>query len=69
MSDAVYPYRIHFPRTRQWYPNHKTYGDGDWIKLSIWCNQCFASADWNYYGDTFVFSREQDYMLFKLKWL
>ena len=68
MSDTVYPYRIHFPRTGQWYPD-KIYGDGDWVKISEWCNQCIATADWNYYGDTFVFSREQDYLLFTLKWL
>lgn len=68
MSNHAYPYRIDFPRTKQWYPNYATYGDGDWSKLSDWCNRCMEPGEWNYYGDAFVFAREEDYMLFKLKW-
>jgi hypothetical protein len=62
MSDAVYPYRIHYPRTSDWW-------DGSWAKLSSWCNECFEPGEWNYYSNSFVFSQEKDYMLFKLKWL
>jgi hypothetical protein len=62
MSDAVYPYRIHYPRTSDWW-------DGGWAKLSSWCNECFEPGEWNYYSNSFVFSHEKDYMLFKLKWL
>lgn len=69
MSNTVYPYRINYPRTAQWYPNYATYGAGDWVKISLWCDQCITPGEWNYYHGDFVFAREEDYMLFKLKWL
>jgi hypothetical protein len=69
MSDAVYPYRVTFNRTAQWYPNSSTYGNGDWIKISEWCDSSIGPGNWDYYWNEFVFSREEDYMLFKLKWL
>jgi hypothetical protein len=62
MSNAVYPYRIEYPRTSGWW-------DSDWRNISDWCNECIAPGEWNYYGESFVFANEADYMLFKLKWL
>ena len=62
MSNVTYPYRIDYPRTSDWYY-------GDWAKRSSWCDECIGSGEWNYYGDSFVFSHEKDYMLFKLRWM
>ena len=63
MSDVVYPYRVRFPRTGNWYD-----GGGMWYQLSSWCDECIGKGRWEYYWSEFVFEREQDYMLFKLKW-
>lgn len=62
MSNTTYPYRIDYPRTGNWW-------DGAWRDLSAWCDECIGPGEWNYYGDSFVFCREEDYMLFKLRWL
>ena len=69
MSNVAYPYRIHFPRTAQWHPNYAAYGDGDWMTICQWCNECIGKGKWDYYWSEFVFEREEDYMLFKLKWI
>lgn len=62
MSNATYPYRVNYPRTADWYSGH-------WRELSTWCDECITAGEWNYYGDSFVFAYEKDYMLFKLRWL
>jgi hypothetical protein len=67
MSNAVYPYRIRYPRTGNWWGGTGT--EGEWSKLASWCDQCIGKGEWEYYWEEFVFSREEDYMLFKLKWI
>ena len=62
MSNSVYPYRVEYQRTDRWYEN-------DWRELSEWCNECIGRGEWEYYYGEFVFAREEDYMLFKLRWL
>ena len=64
MSNMQYPYRLKFPRTGNWYDAK----DGMWYRLSTWCDQCIGKGNWEYYWEEFVFEREEDYMLFKLKW-
>jgi hypothetical protein len=69
MSNAVYPYRIEYERTANWWANKATGEDGDWAKISNWCNECIGAGNWEYYNSEFVFSDEKHYMLFKLRWL
>ena len=64
MSNVVYPYRVSYPRTGDWYDS-----GGRWYQISTWCKQTFGDDTWNYYGGDFVFVHERDYMLFRLKWL
>ena len=64
MSNVVYPYRVTYPRTGDWYDP-----SGRWYQISTWCKQTFGDDTWNYYGGDFVFEHERDYMLFRLKWL
>lgn len=63
MSNTVYPFRITFPRTGDWYDS-----GGTWYRVSTWCNSTFGEGNWNYYGGDFVFEKERDFLLFKLKW-
>lgn len=63
MSNLVYPYRVEFHRTGDWYDS-----GGQWYKMSTWCNRTFGDGSWNYYGNSFVFEHEKDYLIFKLKW-
>lgn len=63
MSNTVYPYKVSFPRTGDWYSN-----EGTWYRISTWCNTTFGRGNWEYYNNSFVFSEERDFMLFKLKW-
>lgn len=65
MSKELYQYRVPFKRTANWWAGD---GNGDWAKLSAWCNQMFGKGNWDYFYDGFVFEQERDYMLFKLKW-
>lgn len=62
MSNAFYPYRVFYPRTRDWYGKH-------WRELSDWCNECIGPGEWEYYSESFVFCEEKSKMLFELKWL
>jgi len=58
----VFPYSVKYPRTQNWY-------NGDWRKLSNWCNGIGKCAvDWEYMNECFLFTRERDKMLFLLKW-
>ena len=59
-----YKYRVEFRKTSGWYDS-----GGTWYKISTWCNQTLGPGNWDYYYDGFVFEKESDYMLFKLKWL
>lgn len=58
---TTYKYRVPFKRTGKWW-------DGDWRDISTWCNQTIGPGNWDYYYDGFVFEKERDYMIFKLKW-
>ena len=56
--NAAYPYRAPNPR---WI---------DWNKVSTWCDQTLGKqGQWEYFNSEFCFQREQDMMMFKLKWL
>ena len=66
MSNTLYKYRVPFKRTANWYGNKGR--EGDWSKISEWCNQTLGRGNWEYYYDGFVFEKERDYMLFILKW-
>lgn len=68
MSNTVYPYRVDFPRTANWWNSKADGSEGDWAKISNWCNECIGPGEWEYYNSEFVFANEHDYMLFKLKW-
>jgi hypothetical protein len=57
-------YRVEFRRTGDWYDS-----GGKWYEISTWCNRTFGAGNWDYFYDGFVFEKESDYMLFKLKWL
>jgi hypothetical protein len=59
-----YKYRVPFKRTSGWYDN-----EGTWYQISTWCNRTLGPGNWDYFYDGFVFEKESDYMLFKLKWL
>ena len=61
MSHAVYPYRVEYRKTEDWW-------DGHWDMLSTWCDDTFGPGNWNYYFDGFVFTEQAHQMLFKLKW-
>jgi hypothetical protein len=61
MSNTVYPYRYPFPRTAKWWTE-------DWREISEWCDDCIGPGEWEFYDSSFVFCREQDYMLFSLRW-
>lgn len=63
MSKDLYPYRVEFRKTNDWYDSN-----GTWYQVSTWCNQMFGQGNWNYFFSAFVFEKESDYMLFKLKW-
>lgn len=62
MSNTLYRYRVPFKRTALWW-------EKDWGEISDWCNQTIGRGNWDYFYDGFVFDKESDYMLFKLKWL
>ena len=64
MSNVQYPYRTAVQRTGDWYDS-----GGRWYQLSTWCDKTLGRGNWEYYGGEFVFEKESDYMLFKLKWL
>lgn len=34
-----------------------------------WCDEAFGKGEWQYFNSEFRFQTEQDFMLFKLKWL
>lgn len=67
MSNTVYPYRVSYLRTGTWWSGSDGI-EGDWSKISSWCNECIGAGEWEYYGDSFVFTEEKYYVLFKLKW-
>ena len=62
MSDLAYPYRVPMQRSSNWYPDR-------WRELSAWCDECVGPGEWEYYNSEFVFAKEADSMLFKLRWL
>ena len=67
MSNAVYPYRVHFPRTNNWWG--PGWEGGDWAKISSWCNETIGKGEWEYYAESFVFCEEKHKMLFQMRWL
>jgi hypothetical protein len=67
MSNTVYPHRVDYPRTPNWWGGLGV--EGDWSKISSWCDEIIGKGEWEYYGGTFVFCTESSLMLFKLKWL
>lgn len=68
MSHAVYPYRVGFVRTPDWYTTRDG-KEGDWSKIASWCDECIGKGEWEYYNNEFVFAQQKHYMLFRLKWL
>lgn len=59
--NEIYPYRVNFPRTANWY-------NADWGTISRWCDQTFGPGEWEYFNSEFCFQKERDVMVFKLKW-
>ena len=56
--NAAYPYRA---------PRPANIG---WPVLWRWCDQALGNqGQWEYFNSEFCFQREQDMMMFKLKWL
>lgn len=62
MSNFVYPYRVAYPRTSDWW-------EGRWQDLATWCDDTFGASEWEYYYSEFVFCKEEDATMFKLRWL
>lgn len=43
--------------------------DGHWCKPYTWCRSQLSEADWGYQGEgVFEFKKEQDYLIFILRW-
>lgn len=59
--NEAYPYRAPFPRTGAWY-------DGDWQKISSWCDRSIGPGLWEYFNSEFRFAEEKGLMMFTLKW-
>ena len=59
----VFPYRVKYPRTANWY-------NGDWRELSDWCSSSIGKCakDWEYMNDSFLFTKEQDKLMFMMRW-
>ena len=58
-----FPYKVHFPRTANWYVN-----EGMWYQISHWLHDTIG-YDWDYVDSHFVFGKESDKMIFMLRWL
>ncbi len=58
-----FPFKVHSPRGdfAFWY-------DQRWPEMSDWCSENFASAEWDYFGEHFVFTKEEHKLLFVLRW-
>lgn len=54
-------YRVKYLRTRDWYT-------GDWRELSTWCSENIEKGKWDYAFEHFFFVREEDQLLFLLRW-
>lgn len=39
-----------------------------WSDYSEWCNQTYGWGNWEYYYGQFLFKREEDAALFRLRW-
>jgi hypothetical protein len=39
-----------------------------WPDYSEWCNQTYGWGNWEYYYGQFLFKREEDATLFRLRW-
>jgi hypothetical protein len=61
MSDVVYPYRVPYTRTQNWYSS-------DWGELSNWCNECIGPGNWEFYYSEFVFTELKYKNWFQLRW-
>jgi len=56
------------PHNKKYWP-HQTEVDWDKVQeIERWCYLHFKSGNWRNNGQWFAFKREQDYILFVLKW-
>lgn len=39
-----------------------------WPDYSDWCNQTYGHGNWEYYYGQFLFKREKDATMFRLRW-
>jgi hypothetical protein len=63
-----YPYRIKYPRTRNWWVHTETGGVGQWAVLSQWCNTACGWGNWEYIDEYFMFKKEAVKTMFLLRW-
>jgi hypothetical protein len=59
----VFPYAIKVSRTSNWYDS-----GGTWYQYSTWLDEMFGQGEWEYSIGQFLFKREEDAALFKLRW-
>jgi hypothetical protein len=59
----VFPYHVKYSRTDNWY-------NGDWKELSDWCSLSIGKCakDWEYMNECFLFTKEQDKLMFIMRW-
>lgn len=61
-------FKVPYKRTANWWANKATGEDGDWAKISNWCKENVLGR-WDYMNEEFLFTEEQDYVWFTLRWL
>ena len=61
---------VRYPRTNDWWSGYNGTASGRWGEISRWLEECVGPiGEWEYFSEYFVFKRESDAVLFKLKWL
>jgi hypothetical protein len=54
-------FSVPYKRTKNWW-------SGDWADISNWCRENVLGR-WDYMNEEFLFTEEQDYVWFTLRWL
>jgi hypothetical protein len=56
-----FPFKVKYQRTNDWYTSR-------WYDLSTWCNEMCEIGSWEYTNEQFLFKKQEDQILFVLRW-